>query len=73
MKPSHIVPVLVDFAVIVHPVAFVGGAVERSCTGVPAVATVVAPCPPQKTGRAIRVNNSTNRFMALIINEIRGA
>lgn len=71
MKPSHIVPVLVDLAVMVHPVAFVGGAVERSCTGVPAVVTVVAPWPPQKRGRVKRVKSSTSRFMLFIINKMR--
>ncbi len=52
VKPIQIVPVFVDFAVIVHPVAFVPRFVDSNCTGVPAVVTVVEPCPPGKADTA---------------------
>ncbi len=42
-KPTHIVPVLSESAVIVQPTAFVGGEVDSNRTGTPEVTTVVTP------------------------------
>lgn len=65
-KPIQIVPEFVDFAVIVHPVAFV--AVEVSWTGVPAVVTFVDPCPAENASADNAITRAMRRdFISTIV------
>ncbi len=66
LSPIHMVPVFVDRAVIVQPVACVGGDVTRSCTGVPAVVTVVEPSPPGKAQTVRRMNKARSRMIIIV-------
>lgn len=66
-NPTHMVPVLVDFAVIVQPTTLTTG-LDSSCTGTPDVTTVCVPCPADKHVTAAMISRQINLLMLFSIN-----